>query len=200
MDDKVFDGIAENVVLHVGERLRKKYPNAGLDWKDGWRASLRTSYDVLREQIRGQMFASPGLNDHRIDRHKVAAAFTRAIMEARPLKTSGNEPSEGGRLANEALAFLSGVRIVQRFLVNRFKAQREIAEKIATTLVRFPPANDGDYPVHAYKAFHNAGHAGLNVFVLSNLYFLIESFHLQTLGIDMPVPPEGKEGLLGLLH
>lgn len=200
MDDKAFDGIAEHVVLHVGEKLREKYPNAGLDWKDGWQKGLRASYDVLRDQIRGQMFSSPGLNDHRIDRHKVAAAFTRAIMEVQPLKTSGSEPSEGGRLANEALALLSGVRIVQRFLVNRFKAQREIAEKIATTPVRFPPANDGEYPVHAYKAFHNAGHAGLNVFVLSNLYFMIESFHLQALGIDMPVPPEGKEGLSGLLH
>lgn len=200
MDDKVFDGIVEHVILKIGDRLRKQYPNAQMDWKDGWRESLRSSYKVSREQIRGQMFASPGLNEHRIDRHKVAAAFTRALIETQPLKTHGKEPSEGGRLANEALAFLSGVRIVQRFLVSRFKTAREIAEKIATTHFHFPPANDGEYPAHVYKAFFNAGHAGLNLFVLSNLYFLIESFHLQTLGIEMPVPPEGKEGLSGLLH
>ncbi|MCX8016486.1 MAG: hypothetical protein N2690_01090 [Rhodocyclaceae bacterium] len=39
MDDKVFDGIAEHVVQHVGEKLREKYPNAGLEWKDGWQKS-----------------------------------------------------------------------------------------------------------------------------------------------------------------
>lgn len=200
MDDREFNEIADSVIQLIGDRLVSH--TKGIDWLPGWKESLAREYDEVRQYIRGQMFAAPEIMVHRIDRHKVAAAFTKVIMKVKPLRMKAeiNNASPGARLANETLAFLVAVRVVQRFLVRRFKVQPEWADKLANTSFSFPPANEGNYPEHVYKAFFNADCNGLNVFVLANLYFLIESHHLSSLGCpNLPVPPEDSAQLGGLI-
>lgn len=127
---------------------------------------------------------------HLIDRHKIAAAFTMAIMNSKPMEYNAGtlEQSSLARLANETLAFLTAVKIIHDFLITRFKNNPDMAKKIANSVVAFPPANDHLYPIHAYKALFNAGHAGLNSFVLANLYFLVESYQLQSFGWNYCLP------------
>jgi hypothetical protein len=200
MDDRKFNEIADSVIQPIGDRLVSH--TEGIAWLPFWKESLAREYDEIRLHIRGQMFNEPDTMAHRIDRHKVAAAFTKGIMKVKPLrlKAGVENPSPGARLANEMLAFLVAVRVVQQFLVRRFKELPEWNEKLATASFIFPPANEVKYPEHIYKAFFNADCNGLNVFVLANLYFLIESHHLHSLGCpNLPVPPEGTAQLSGLI-
>lgn len=188
MDDVKFREIAASVIMPYGDRLISRYSE--LIWRPNWQDYLQSTYDAARLCIHAEMRKFPDILDHRIDRHKIAAAFTKAIMETSPLliKEGTSRPSDGARLANETLAFLTSVRIVRQILIKRFKDVPGWSEKIADATIRFPPATDGDYPEHAYKAFFSATHSSLNFFILANLYFLIESYHLQSLGWNKPVP------------
>lgn len=189
MDEGKFREIVNGVVSVIGKRLTSQFPE--LRWNPGWEGRLLAGYDEVRGRIRGQMFSDPDLYDHRIDRHKVASAFTIAVLKARPLTASGSTPSAGARLANETLAFLTGTRIVQLFVTRRLTVgDPTLADRVRKTSIIFPPANEGNYAAHTYKALYNAGHSGLNDFVLANLYFLIESFHLAALHATLPVLPE----------
>ncbi|MDO8811183.1 MAG: hypothetical protein Q7J38_04040 [Gallionella sp.] len=188
MGDGTFNKIAQSVILRVGNSIIANHGE--LTWRHDWQNCLRPSYESARQAVHDEMRKFPPVPDHRIDRHKVAAAYTKAIMVSKPLEIKGGtlNPSVGARLANEALAFLSAVRVVQSFLVARFESEPVWATKIRDTSIRFPPAHDGFYPEHAYKAFRNATLEQYNFFVLANLYFLIESYHLQSLGWIARVP------------
>lgn len=188
MEESKFIEIAQSVILPFGNRLIAR--DKELTWRRDWQDCLQSSYKTARECVHAEMRKFPPVPNHRIDRHKVAAAYTKAIMESRPLEIIGGtvNPSVSARLANETLAFLSAVRIVQKFLAERFKNEPLWPDKINGTSIKFPPANDGAYPEHAYKAFHNATPSQLNLFVLANLYFMIESYHLQSLGWVVCVP------------
>ena len=192
MDETKFREIAVNVVSPNGNHLINRHSE--LIWRRGWQDALQDNYENTRSCIHDEMRRYPNILNHRIDRHKIAAAFTKAIMEVKPLEIKNGmlNPSLGARLANEALAFLTAVRIVRQFLVSRFRNETDWSEKVAFAAINFPPASEGEYPEHVYKAFFNATHGGLNAFVLANLYFLIESYHLQSLGWNgiLPNSPE----------
>ena len=197
--------IEEHVVSIIGDKLIKEFP--GLAWRQGWKIRIRDSYNTNRTKTHSKMCEFPHTPDHRIDRHKVAAAYTTAIIKTKPLEVIATTPypSAGARLANESLAFLSAVKIVRDFLIARFKGAEEFQggeewpDKIATNAITFPLANDGEYPEHMYKALFHA-HGELNEFILANLYFLIESYHLKSLGWNgaLPKPTEDNIILEGL--
>ncbi len=188
MKDETFRVIVETVILPIGNTLIDR--DSKLSWRKGWEQRLLDNYQTTRQCIHNDMEKESRVFTHLIDRHKIAAAFTMAIMNCKPMENSGGilKPSSLARLANEALAFLTAVKIIQDFLVKRFKNDPDMANKLANSAIIFPPANDHLYPVHAYKALFNAGHAGLNSFILANLYFLVESYQLQSLGWNDCLP------------
>lgn len=186
--EEKFKHITDVIIPYYGEFLIDRYKE--LTWRPEWQSCVKDTYETVRLCIHNEMRKEPTVYDHRIDRHKVAAAFTKAIIQVRPLmlKQGISNPSPGARLANEALAFASSVRISRQFLVRRFKDVPEWSERIAEEAIKYPPASDGDFIAHAYKAFFNATPGSLNGFILANLYFLIESYHLRSLGWNEATP------------
>jgi hypothetical protein len=200
MQDDKFNELIQFVVKPIGDGLLKHY--GGLEWAQGWDANLRAEYDSIRAAVRAKMNMATDDPHQRIDRHKVAASFANAILNTKPIvfHAGTHLTSRGHRLVNQALAFLVGVGIILRFIRARYKDRPEYLKLLGDT-VEFPPANEVNYPEHVYKALYHAHTNGTaDDFLLSNLFFLIESYHIRCKGLppNVSIPPESKDTVQGL--
>lgn len=193
MERGTFKTSLGHVVLKTGEKLISQH--AELVWKRGWEDELFVAYDNERLAIRKQMGLAPDLGEHRIDRHKISAALTRAILFVQPLVARGALPSPGARLANESLTLFAGTRIVIQMVAERLKtvAPDELKKIVRQPMV-FPPANDGTYVQHYCKALYHNKNRGVDSLMFAQIFFLLESFHLASLGVRcLPVCATDKE-------
>lgn len=182
MQNEKFNELVAFVVNPIGDGLMRHY--SGLCWRTNWEADLYLQYGEMRQSVRSKMQLAQDAHQ-RIDRHKIAATFANAILSIRPIIESSEtkNPSAGHRLINEALAFLVGGAIVIKFIRNQYKNDEIKLGRIGKE-IQFPPANEIAYPEHAYKALWHAKSSNtLDDFLLSNLFFMIESYHLKGKGI-----------------
>lgn len=101
--------------------------------------------------------------DGRIDRHKVGAAMTGAILHVQPLillapyDDRDRSIKNTGRFANELPAFHVALSIVQSFILTKAKLSNDAttAEVFKNGFV-FPPAQHESYDMHTCKALHYA--------------------------------------------
>ncbi|MEN9868336.1 MAG: hypothetical protein RL748_3926, partial [Pseudomonadota bacterium] len=108
--------LIEKIVHPVGCWLIDEFP--ALRWKAGSLPLLLVEYVKFRNEARRLMDTYQNMGHLlMIDRHKIAAAFILAILKVRPLQLTSDEPVnlEIALLANEVLAFQSGVRILGAF-------------------------------------------------------------------------------------
>lgn len=180
MDRDVFDRMCAGTLIKVANKLQKSHPN--MTWKPSWELELFLAYEAERASIRQQMKLFPDLSGHRIDRHKIAAAMARAILKVRPL-LAGGDTSLGARLANEALAIISGVMIVWNFVIQRIReTDPQRVSRYSQHGITFPPTADEKYLTHACKMLYYCNDGG-NL-MLANLFFLLEACHLRTIDQD----------------
>lgn len=177
MEHEKFAELRDKILQPLAVRLIAKWP--GLALRDAWASRIEDNYDECRRNIRSAMLSQflpdPSL---RIDRHKVAASVAWAILRAIPFTFAGN--AIGGRLATEHLAFYAAIAVVASF--GRSEAEKAGNTSLAVLYAapfRFPLSTDGPYTEHTLKMLYQARPDGLNPFMMSNLLFVIEQYHLE---------------------
>lgn len=176
MNGEKFGEIEAAILRPLAARLTGKWP--GLELKEGWGLIVSDQYEECRRHIRGRMRrAGVAEGDLRIDRHKVGAALAWAILRAMPFTYAGR--ALGGRFATEHLAFYAAIAVVVSF--GRTEAARNSDAALMARYqspFRFPPADDGPYLEHTLKMLHESRADGINPFMLANLLFVLEQYHL----------------------
>lgn len=117
----------------------------------------------------------------RIDRHKIAAAFLLAILDARPLKLKRGHSitRKGEALVNHSLAFRVAVRILRTYAIHEARVQNDSTALRRWEKFCFPRTRDNlDYREHAALAvFHAEQNNALNLPVVANWLFVLEQHH-----------------------
>lgn len=192
MEQPKWDELVAEILQPIGDDLIADY--SGIRWNDepkrGWQSKLKQSYEIQRNIIRTKMLGSAFSQDStevdggiRVDRHKIAAALTNGIMESLPLiAVSGQDCSEGARLANEQLAIEASISL----LVSFGKADAEDAHNRSLDWIfsqdfRFPDsAKEEAYERHLVKALHHARITKkFDPFMYANIMFLLELHHID---------------------
>jgi hypothetical protein len=193
MDRPNFDRLVSGTLMLVAKNLQTQHPS--VNWQLNWEDNLYTAYEAQRVLIRDQMDLANDVSGHRIDRHKIAAAMTRAILTVRPLVSNGNT-SSGARLINETLAVLSGMLLIKYFILQRIAETHPTLHRfLKTKNICFPPTNDEPYVTHASKMLGHHPDGG-NLLILANLFFLLETHHLQKIAPNSPAMPPSDEELV----
>jgi hypothetical protein len=154
-----------------------------VEWRENWQDILFNAYEAERHKIRDLM----GLcgDQDRIDRHKVAAAFTIAMSKMSVLVAKGVDPSGSSRKANFAIAILCSVKIMAHIYQDKY-ADDPVIQSLLSIKFEFPHvATEKTYQKHLMIILENANKTPncFNPFFLSNIYFLIEYLHLKRAGI-----------------
>lgn len=166
--------LIEKIIHPVGCMLMNEFP--ALHWQAGSLTQLLQQYKQFRNEARKSMDGYTDMGHLlMIDRHKIAAAFIMAILKVRPLQMRTNaqpEKLEIGLLANEILAFQSGIRILGAFSRHSDKAPTKLLD------IHYPqPQADGAYKHHAYRALrHGFRENKLNLPLLAHWMFYIEKY------------------------
>jgi hypothetical protein len=179
LDHTTFQAILANTLEPQSQKVIGKYP--GLILKNDWETRVEEQYEEARRIIRTEMRRLNQPDDElRIDRHKVGAAIAMAILRALPFTYTGL--LVGGRLANEDFSFRAAIGVVVSFGYTEAKKadDKELMRRYKTPFL-FPPSSDGPYREHILKVFYllRQGQT-INLFLLSNLLFVLEQFHLAT--------------------
>ncbi len=166
--------LIEKIIHPVGCLLMDEFP--ALHWQAGSLTQLLREYKQLRNEAKKLMDGYQDMGHLlMIDRHKIAAAFIIAILKVRPLQVRADATPaklEIGLLANEILAFQSGVRILGAFARHSAKAPAKLLD------IHYPPPQaDGAYKHHAYRALrHGFREKKLNLPLLAHWMFYIEKY------------------------
>ncbi len=165
--------LIEKIIYPVGCWLIDEFP--ALRWQADSLPMLLVEYKVFRNEARRLMDGYQNMGHLlMIDRHKIAAAFIMAILKVRPLQVVAGESSnlEISLLANEILAFQSGVRILGAFAKHNATSSSKFLD------INYPkPQADGAYKHHAYRALrHGFRENKLNLPLLAHWMFYIEKY------------------------
>jgi hypothetical protein len=189
MDPVVFEEFVITCVREHGLELRKQYsPSADIGWCVHWDTRIRDEYDGIRMDVRKDMALG---DEHRIDRHKIAAAVALAILRVKPLEPAKDAPAipREARYANEILAITVGVRITQDFMSYDYKLAGD-DDKTQHAVAQFvwPPATDGQesYLRQFVKELrHTVTKGTCDPYLLAHVFFLLEAYHRNA----MRLPP-----------
>lgn len=156
--------------------------------QSGLHTRLFKAYSKYREDIRRDMKID---DSSRIDRHKVAAALTLAILQERPLEIdtqTQNNLSWQARYINEELSIISSIRLVLLFV--DYEHQKLQGSSPCVGFLDKPfswPDTGNTQETYARQLAKELDHAirqdKHDIYLLANVYFLLEAFHLSKLGL-----------------
>jgi hypothetical protein len=117
-----------------------------------------------------------------LDRHKVAACITVAVMKTRLLYPSdlddaNNEYSLfGASRMNEQLAFLTGINVLLSYMIEETPSIRETLTDFKLPQTRYPERSTYfDSMIRAL--YYSNTTSGFQTLLLSNIFFLLEEYH-----------------------
>lgn len=177
MDKEKYRELLVRVVQPIGDELCSA--SSQVNWISDWENRLYFAYETHRNSAHQRMKHTVVGIGGRIDRHKVGAALMLAVLQCRPLTavslTGTDEHECFEYIPNEVLAFKTGLQMVVEF--SRTKADKNhdvVRLNEISRSFQYPPADDGDYREHAYKALYYA--QSLDIFILANLLFVLEAY------------------------
>lgn len=184
MKEPTWAALRDDIIIPIGNDLISSFPD--LQWlpvKDreaDWDRLLHTQYDQNRVSIRGLMRSSG--EEIRLDRHKICAAITAAIIEVSPLiPKRPKEASEGARYANESLALEVSISILKSFCIKDAEDTDDMG--LASIMEQdfiFPQPSEKTYDHHFIKAlFHAKKAKKVDFSIYANLMFTLESYHIH---------------------
>lgn len=110
MTEDKFGEMWDACVLINAQKLES---SAGIKFNASSRKTINEHYDAYRQKMRDTMQTPDG----KLDRHKVAAAMTYAIIISAPFQILlGDRHVSKYRLLNELLAFAVGLQIISSFI------------------------------------------------------------------------------------
>jgi hypothetical protein len=178
MTESTFDNLWQTIVLPAGTRLTDGKKAV---FNPDKRRDLRTEYDQNRSNLRKAM-KDP---EKRIDRHKVASCLTFAIIRHTPISfTVGPGTDLREALLNEALAIVSGLKVVTAFILsdpNCSDAKKDIFKKnrIREALILENNENYVEYMARSLARMRlNALRPDQeHLMLMAHVYFYIEWHH-----------------------
>jgi hypothetical protein len=187
MKPEDFEFILERVHA-FGKRLQNRYgEKVEIGWRDKWGESLTECYEAERFRIKRDMNIA---NSERMDRHKIAAALTISIMKTEPLTTRGGAQLAAVLHSNTQLAINTSIELLLLFL----DCELEVMKYSCSPEQNFEwsPTREGHYALHFAKELrHLFDQKGYGIYMLPNVYFLLEAFHREKSGI--PSAPLDKK-------
>jgi hypothetical protein len=184
LEPVTWNDIRDIAIVPVANDLIADYSE--LSWLDGWDAKVKTAYETHRAYMRSRMKKPKDGEEIRIDRHKVASALAKGILDVRPLDVRverTRNPSDGARLANEILAFEAALSIVTSFGIKEAEDQgNHLLKKAYEVDFILPESSDGPYEEHMHFGLRHASYVKqgqFDEFLFANLLFVLEAFHLS---------------------
>jgi hypothetical protein len=177
LDQNTFDRLRESVLVPAANKIIKAWP--GVILKTEWESRVQDQYEEARRFMRAEMMRMDKDEANlRIDRHKVGAACAWSILRALPFTYSGN--LVGGRFANEEMAFHCAIACVVSWGLSEAtkRGNNELAARYRKPF-KIPTSSDGPYLEHFHKMLYQMRPESMpNLFLLSNLLFVLEQYHL----------------------
>jgi hypothetical protein len=169
-------------VRSFGQRLQNRYEKkVEIGWRKEWYESLTEGYEAERSRIKQDMKIAEG---ERMDRHKIAAALTICIMKTAPLTTKDGKLPAAVSHINTQLAINVSIDLLLVFLDHELKVIGHPGSP--ENDFKWPPTREGRYALHFAKELgHLFDQKGYGIYMLPNVYFLLESFHCEKSGIPL---------------
>jgi len=170
------------VILPTAKRVKKEY---GLDVRPDCADVIFEEYLLQRTKLREQFREKP---DGRLDRHKVCACMTAAIINARMITQPAAEDTHSQTMQdfdiwpNEHLAFLCALQLLRAYILsdadNTGEEERRLRFDVDKEWI-LPRSYQKNYIVSEYvrAIFYSRVYDTLSVPLLAVLFFNIESYH-----------------------
>jgi hypothetical protein len=122
-----------------------------------------------------------------LDRHKIAACITVAVMKTRLLHPDNidgdsNYTLIGAKRINEQLAFLCGLNVLISYMRADIKAEDSLKNFILPT-TRYPDKSEYIDSITRALYYSNTV-SGFPLLLLSDIYFLLEEYHILRIKTD----------------
>ncbi|MBS4095329.1 MAG: hypothetical protein KGZ83_00650 [Sulfuricella sp.] len=168
-------------IRNIGDAIIARSDNK-VTWAANWETTLRGHYEPFKEKAKKENTRDP---NELLDRHKVGACMMISILATRPLRTvDDSRPTPRWETVNQRLSLYIGIFIFRRYGVEDAK---DSGDKDALTMhtasfnMPFPINKDGSYEDQTVRALYEATMAQrLDVFILANLLFLLDTHHRAT--------------------
>lgn len=185
MSPEKYDELWKNLILPCFNSLIKRYPSLQFN-ESGLKQKISQEYAHRRKYVHGLMQDAKG----RIDRHKVAAAFTFIIIKLSPitasiLRTDPNWPIY--KLINEAAAIGIAFGIVKDFIISQAKQSgNNNFDEIYAQGFRMPECDHNKkYVLHLYRLLYNERREEKEpILFLAHILFLIEKYTEYCLNVE----------------
>lgn len=176
-----YETIWNNVILP--EIKRYKDAVISVSYKDTAKNDIWHSYQRLKSHCKNTYMAD---SEKRLDRHKVAACYMMAILEANPLSFK-MEPEDGILITiNEHLAITVGLSILNAFICAN--KQKNADDTVAGPLkdenfndtkdLILPTTPHGNYrDIFAVELYFTRTERNYNILSLSNTLFLLDEYN-----------------------
>jgi len=154
--------------------------------------------EIFKYYERYRLFIHKHMDDNDpeklMDRHKIAAAFFCSILKSRPISyvpdSSEKDPLFCEIRANEQLAFLFGLQILQDYIADKAKNTKSADDKeIYKKVIHIPGTKDDSYihwfvklvvdGVDQYFDFENKKFDEKLIFFISHIYFMLDGISYQ---------------------
>ncbi|MCL1886212.1 MAG: hypothetical protein FWF98_05625 [Dehalococcoidia bacterium] len=135
-----------------------------------------------------------------LDRHKIAACLTAAIIDVRLLSSRKTNEQDNGPLhslkdahrLNEQLAFMCGLSVLSMFMATKSKQNERVVDEITNNLkdgfIFPPPVNGKACPDSLVRALYFSHISyGVNPILMASIYYLLEQYFYKCFDIILDV-------------
>lgn len=195
--DKIFDA-------SIADQIKELSDNNSLitvNDLERCKGKILKDYDNLRAQMKSTVFKKVCLQV--MDRHRIAACMCGAMLKnevfdiskmVEEMKKTGISFEAGFQYANEVISLYSGCKILSFFMMNDFKDNMELREKIRDDFPVFPDTrhvktefmNVLCFNLYQIKDTRQIGIEHYDPYAYAVIYFLLEEHFYHTLGIEPP--------------
>lgn len=183
--DKCVSSAAEDILHLVAKPIREKYIWT-YDGSEETKKKILDRYKLYRKEIREKYFYGGSNPEKKIDSHKIAACFAKAIIDVAPMKFSTLSSTPWLiKASNYAVAYYASVNIVWFFTqaYYRFDNQQYYERFKKQKYLQYPNTTDGhdSYSVGRIKALalNDVYGKELDLLAYSDMLFWIEHYNRQ---------------------
>ncbi|MDE5590372.1 MAG: hypothetical protein K2J60_14735 [Acetatifactor sp.] len=192
--DKIFEaGIADQI-----KELSDNNSLITVNDLEQCKRKILNDYDDLRIQMKNTVFKN--VYPQVMDRHRIAACMCGAMLRnevfdiskmVEHMKKTGNSFEAGFQYANEVISLYSGCKVLSFFMMNDFKDNCDLREKIRDNFPIFPDTRQVKtefmnvlcFNLHQIKDARQIGLKHYDPYAYAVIYFWLEEHFYHTLGI-----------------
>lgn len=207
MNKEQFDKFFE---VCIAEQIKELSDNNSLitvNELEHCKGKILNDYDNLRNQMKHTVFKN--VYPKVMDRHRIAACMCGAMLKnevfdtskmVEHMKKTGVSFEAGFQYANEVISLYSGYKVLSFFMMNDFKDNCDLREKIRVDFPVFPDTRQVKtefmnvlcFNLHQIKDARQIGINHYDPYAYAVIYFWLEEYFYYTFGIE-PLKRHEKE-------